>query len=76
MAALKADGLEPGFPDLLLIGPSGQIAFMEVKREGGELSEKQLEWEDALAKRGLSIAVVYSVDDAISALIKWGWIRE
>lgn len=75
MAALKADGLRVGFPDLLVLGRfASQIGFMEVKREvGGELSDEQEEWRDVLRAHGFPWALVTRPEDALVAVKEWGW---
>lgn len=75
MAALKADGLRIGFPDLLVLGKSeGQIGFLECKREkGGVMSTEQLGWRDRLQGLGWPWHLVCVPEDALVALRVWGW---
>jgi hypothetical protein len=74
MNALKANGLQVGFPDLVLLGKQG-VAFMEVKKEGGRLSPPQTKWRDTLKAMGIPWACVRSIDDAAESLREWGWMR-
>jgi hypothetical protein len=46
-----------GFPDLLMIGPDGQILFREVKSDSGKLTALQTRWSDWLQTRGADYAV-------------------
>lgn len=71
--ALKANGMRPGFPDLVLIASQGRVGFMEVKREGEKQSEAQIHWQGALTFLGHKYAVVRSIEDAAETLQEWGW---
>jgi len=42
-------GSPPGFPDLTIAGPSGQI-FAEIKGAGGKLSNSQRRWARRLSE--------------------------
>ncbi len=72
MAAMKADGLLVGFPDLIVIG-TNRIGFMEVKTDKGKVSPAQTMVRKILEDKGHNYAVVRSQDDAIEALSLWGW---
>lgn len=66
----KADGecwkfVSPGLrgvPDRICIFPGGRIAFVEMKKEGGELSALQKKRLKRLAILGVSCYVLNSVD--------------
>lgn len=77
MAALRKDGLRPGFPDLILFGPQPlQIGFVEVKREiGNDLSEDQEGWRDDLIAWGFPWAMIRQPEEALDVVRGWGWIR-
>jgi hypothetical protein len=66
----KAGGLRHGFPDLMFILPDRTVRFLELKTDTGRLSDDQ--------RRVLSRlhpdhwAVVRSVDEAATALTRWG----
>ena len=70
---LKAEGMITGFPDLTVIGPSGRVAFLEVKAEKGRTSPAQEDILAMLQRMGHAVAVVRSQDDAVAALQEWGW---
>lgn len=67
----KARGMRKGFPDLILIGPEGVCAFMEVKDGKGRLSKEQVEWGYWLQSHGCEYSVVRSIDDVKSCLDAW-----
>ena len=74
-AVLKADGMLAGFPDLLLVDRDGECAFMEVKRPGGSLEASQEAVLPKLRARCPRVAVVTSLDEAMDALKRWGWLQ-
>ena len=51
---------KPGWPDLMAI-KGGRVVFIEVKREGGRLSELQKLRGDQIRRAGCEWYVVYSV---------------
>jgi len=77
MAAMRADGLRPGFPDLILFGKRPlEIGFMEVKREiGNDLEDEQIWWRDLLLSRGMCWAMIRQPEEALTAVREWGWIK-
>lgn len=68
---LKQQGMRPGFPDLALYGPGGRHMLMEVKAPKGRVSEAQAECIAELQARGVHVAVVRSIDDALAAVAEW-----
>ncbi|WP_088201711.1 VRR-NUC domain-containing protein [Sphingobium sp. Z007] len=76
MAALRKDGLRPGFPDLILFGRQQlQIGFLEVKREvGNDLSDDQEDWRDMLIGWGFPWAMIRQPEEALDVVREWGWI--
>ncbi len=76
MAALKKDGLRPGFPDLILIDRTAirRIGFVEVKRElGGVVSDDQERWADILRDLGFPYALLRQPEELVGTLREWGW---
>ena len=73
MAALKREGLTPGFPDLLVYGKGGRIGHIEVKCEGNYQTASQKECERWLGEYGLLVAVCRSIEDVDETLERWGW---
>lgn len=64
-AHLKASGMRPGFPDLVLLMPSGEWAWlaMEFKSKGGRLSESQKRYAEYLPKRGVLHKVIWTFEE-------------
>lgn len=76
--AKRADGEVKGFPDLIVMRPlkrgTPAIGFLEVKREGGTISDDQLRCHAVIASDGFPVATVCTRDGAIDALKEWGWL--
>jgi hypothetical protein len=72
-AALVADGVIVGFPDLILISRSGALGFLEIKRPGGSVSADQERVAALMGSRSVPVAFVASLDDAMAAVKGWGW---
>lgn len=71
---LKAEGVRPGVPDLMLPVPrSGWHGlFLELKkRTGGHVSTAQAGWHSGLLQQGYMVAVCRGAIDARNALIKY-----
>lgn len=73
----KQEGMAPGFPDVMVIGPDGLVAFIEFKAAKGRISETQREWIDLLCRYTFPATVARSADEAIAFLREHGFpIRE
>jgi hypothetical protein len=86
----RRNGEVPGFPDLLLYAPGGRHGLLEIKRPGWKAPRApaagtkpsdawkawgaRLELYEALTSRGHPVAVVTSVDEAVAAVKRWGWL--
>lgn len=73
MASLKADGLYPGFPDLIVYGHAQRVGHIEVKAPKGRQQDTQKRCQAWLETMGHNYALCRSVDDAAAALNAWGW---
>ncbi len=71
---LKTLGVRSGFPDLVCVNHA-RIAFLEVKGPSGKTSDNQDECHAALKRRGASVTVVASVDEALAACREAGVIK-
>lgn len=74
MNTLKAAGLHPGWPDLIVYGPGGKIAHIEVKLEGEKLEPKQVDVHSFLNDWGHKVAVCRSIADVEETLVRWNWL--
>jgi hypothetical protein len=69
---LRRMGTKAGWPDLILIPPTGQICCLELKRIGERLSDSQHDFRTWCIRHGVPHAVAFTVDDALAALDAWG----
>ena len=69
-------GLTEGLFDLLVIGGSVRIAFLELKRIGGRTSQAQRDFADILSRAGIRHAIAFGRDEPITILEQWGICRE
>lgn len=76
MSTLKADGLLPGFSDLLVYGTDGRVGHCEVKTEGGRQQPSQKAVQAWLESIGHLYAICRSTADVDETLARWGWIGE
>ena len=74
-AKLKAMGVTPGTPDLVLISPSGSVRFLELKRIGDGLSELQDKFWRHCIRAGIPYRVARNNDEALAALDSWRCLR-
>ena len=79
-AKLKAEGLQPGFPDLLILdvpaGSSIRGCAVEMKRsKGGKLAPAQSAWLDKLHALGWAVIVAKGSSDALVQLGALGYGR-
>jgi hypothetical protein len=74
-ARLKRMGVIAGWPDFILMPPTGLGHFLELKRRGGALSDEQKGFAAWCAAHGVPYAVVKSFDEALTQLKAWGAVR-
>ena len=72
-AALKADGMMAGFPDLIVLS-AGRCCLVEVKREGGVISPDQIAFAAVCNRSFVPCIAVCSLDDALVQLRGLGWL--
>lgn len=71
---MKAEGVKPGVPDLMLPYPSNGYngLFLEMKkRVGGRLSEEQKHWRDMLQGYGYCVCVCKGWEEAKDAITNY-----
>lgn len=70
-AKLKAMGVKPGVPDLVLPVPKRDYhgLYLEMKGEKGRLSPRQEEWAAYLAEAGYCFAVGRGWQDAVKKIM-------
>lgn len=72
---LKEEGLLPGSPDLVFALHRGLVAWLEMKKRGGRLSDDQLGMKAKLQRLGHQWAMADSVDEALDELNRMGVLR-
>lgn len=82
---LKRMGVQVGWPDFILLSPitsglgpgvwSGRVHFLELKREGGTLSDWQQAFADFCLANGYPYAWTDNFKDALDILKDWGALR-
>lgn len=70
-AHLKAMGLKPGVPDILIIN-LGRAYWIELKAKRGRVSQQQTETRFALARAMSPSATCRSIEEVEEALRNWG----
>jgi hypothetical protein len=75
-AKLKAMGVVPGTPDLVMLSPEGRPHFMEFKRATGAVSAPQQEFMLWAIRANVPHSVVRSVEQALSVFEFWGAVRD
>lgn len=72
-ARFKRMGVKAGVPDLFLPVPRGKYhgLFIELKAEGGKVTEHQKEWLKNLAASGYAACVCFGFDEARRDIINY-----
>ena len=69
MSYMKAEGLLPGSPDLVVLPGNGVVLFVEMKKEkGGILSDKQKDFRDFCKDNGYHYCCAKGANDAIELI--------
>lgn len=72
---LKRMGLNPGWPDIVLLSPQGRFYGLELKRGNAPLTEGQEAFQKWCGDHLVPYAVARSYEEAIAQLAEWGAIR-
>lgn len=69
-AKLKAEGVRPGVPDMMLAMPREKYCglFIEHKIKPNKPSEEQIEFIEHLSMQGYQVAVSYSYDETVKCI--------
>jgi hypothetical protein len=67
-------GVVPGVPDLILIH-DGHTFGLEIKCDGGRVSDDQRQVHDRMQAAGATVAVAFGLDAALHQLEQWGLLR-
>ncbi len=70
--AIKQTGVA-GIPDRLVLGPRGQVAWVELKRKGGAVSMLQLHMIKRLRALGHTAEIVDSKEGVRAVLRRMSW---
>jgi hypothetical protein len=73
-AILKRCGIRRGVPDLILIR-AGKTFGLELKAEGGRLSDAQRLAHEEMRAAGAEVAVAVGIDQALEQLERWQLLR-
>lgn len=70
---LKREGVKSGVPDLCLPVARGGLhgLYVEMKRQGGKISENQTEWIKNLRDQGYRVTIAYTCEEAIDAIVQY-----
>ena len=74
-ARLKRMGVVSGFPDLIFFGINGRVCAVELKAEGGRLSEAQAIVKRHLEAGGHGYLVSSDYREVIETLKGWGVVQ-
>jgi hypothetical protein len=67
---LKIQGVLAGIPDLIIILPCGESAWIEMKARDGRVSLSQTDLHSHFNKLGHEVITAYSAEEALAALRK------
>jgi hypothetical protein len=73
-AIYKGLGAIAGLPDVMVLH-NGKLFCLELKREGGRATDKQLECIAALREAGAFTCIAEGLDRALACLKAWGLLR-
>lgn len=70
-AKLRAMGVVPGIPDLMIVA-DGKTFGLELKTSRGRLSTEQKSMLDRMQAAGVFTGVAYGLDQALAIISAWG----
>jgi hypothetical protein len=72
---LKRMGVRRGWPDFILLPPTGRLHCLELKRHGEELTEEQEAFQLWSIRHGVPHSVAFTFDEALAFLDAIGCLR-
>jgi VRR-NUC domain len=69
---LKSMGVRRGWPDFVLVPPTGKLHCLELKRQGETLSEDQENFRLHCVRHGIPYAIARTCDEVLATLDAWG----
>ena len=72
---IETHGVRRGWPDFILLPPTGRLHCLELKRQGATLTEEQEAFQLWSIRFGVPHSVAYSFDEALAALSVLGCLR-
>lgn len=74
VARAKREGMTAGVFDEHYAAETARIAFLEWKDGSGELSQDQIDWGNAMHRRGFRVACVRTPAFAEALFLEWGML--
>jgi hypothetical protein len=74
-ARLKRAGVNPGWPDFILLSPTALAHFLELKRRGEDLSDTQEDFADWCSEHQAPFVSTHDFKVALKTLQGWGAVR-
>jgi hypothetical protein len=68
-------GVQKGWPDFLLFGPGGRLHALELKRQGGAMTEEQEAFAVWCREQGVPFICTDDLREAIVTLSGWGALK-
>jgi hypothetical protein len=72
---LKRMRVRRGWPDFILLPPTGRLHCLELKRQGAALTAEQEAFQLWSIRFGVPHSVAFTIDEALAALDAWGCLR-
>jgi VRR-NUC domain len=72
---LKRMGVRKGWPDFVLVPPTGQMHCLELKREGEKLTGEQEAFQTWCIAHAIPHSVVFTLREALAVLDSWRCLR-
>jgi VRR-NUC domain len=74
-AKLQRMGVVAGWPDFVLLAPTGIAHFLELKAARASLTEEQQQFAAWCSAHGVPFAIARNFDEALRCLKAWGAVR-